>query len=291
MLLAVVPASAEWSHRSDFSLRFDDRSDRPSRSQYRLRMQPQLELSRHWSMHGFIATGDRYDNAWNTIDENDDVLYVRRLFARYAVEGSKIEFGIIPPFKGRVSSIGLSKEGWIRGARGVLDVGSGQLELVVGNLNDLTARSATERDFKLNYFEFEYSSRLKGGWSFELGAEEFFEDRFLRGELRHQREGKPAFAAELIRNVSTDSTKVVLSAATTLERPGGSIRWFSFYSYAGEGFGQRAELSEDFLEFGHALSSQLKGRLLDSEKTHWFARVELYEEISRFMVGLEFTLN
>jgi len=291
LLFAATSALAEFSHRTDLSYRADDRSDRPFRSQYRLRFQPNYQLSDRWSMHGFVATGDNYDNAWNTVSDNDDVLNVRRAFLRYAVGGSKIEAGVIPPFKGRVSSIGLSKEGWIRGARGVLSTESGRWELVLGELDALDARFATSSDFSLNYIELEYSSQLRGNFSYEIGAEEFFDDRFVRGELRYEQQGRPTVSLELIRNLSTQSSKVILSSSTRLTLMNTPLSWFTFYAYAGEEFGQRAVLSEDFVEFGNSVSSELKGPLFSVKKARWFARVDLYEEISRFIVGLEVRLD
>lgn len=291
VILLPAPCLAEFAHRSDLSIRLDDTTDRSSRSQYRLRIRPEFSISPDWSLHGFIATGDRFGSAYNTFNDDEDGIHVRRLFARYEQNGSKIEVGVIPPYKGRVSSTGLSKEGWIRGARGVLRTRAGALELVVGDLQEIDADKALSSQFEVNYLEFEYSARIDESWSFEIGAEDMFEDRFVRGELRVEREGRATLAAELIRNTSTDSSKVVLSALKEFERPGGTIEWFTYYTYSDREFGQRAELAEDFLDFGHALATKLEGEVSGFDRFAWFAELEFYEDLSRIKLGLEVALN
>lgn len=71
------------------------------------------------SIHLFVATGDDFTSLNNTFGDSND-LNVRRLFYRIENKRGKIEIGSIPPFKGRVSSTGLSGDGWIKGVRGIL---------------------------------------------------------------------------------------------------------------------------------------------------------------------------
>ena len=237
-----APGAADFSHRSDLSVRLDGGSDRSLRGQYRLRLRPALSFGDAWSLHGFVATGREFKSAYDTIDD-DVVVHVRRLFARLERDGGKLEVGVVPPYKGRVSSTGLSKEGWLRGARIVRALPSGALEFVVGDLSDLRAKTALSSPFDVDYYEVEYSGRLGGTWSFEIGGESMFGDRFVRGELRYRSRREVDWAAELVRNLSVDSSKVVFSASKRFSGPASGVEWFSYYTYTGSEFGLRAELS------------------------------------------------
>lgn len=291
-LLVSTTGAAQISHDTDVSVRLDDSSDRDTRGQYRLRIRPRIDVDDRWSLHAFVATGEEFESAYNTIDENDDQIHVRRLFARYELEtGSKLEVGVIPPFKGRVSSTGLSKEGWIRGARGVLRRSGGAIEVVVGSLDDLRASQALGAEFDVDYYEVEYSAQPSETWSFELGAERMFDSRFFRTELRFEPQGRASLAAELIHNVSEDSSKLVLSALREFSWSDHPLEWFTYYSYTGQGFGRRADLAEDFLEFGHALATKLEGGLSRSDRISWFAELEIYENRTRAKLGIEVDLN
>ena len=286
---AFLPADgrADFGYDGDLSLRFDDTSDRSSRTQYRLRLQPRYMLDDNWSFHGFIATGDDFDSAYNTIDDNDDHVYLRRLFARYSDGDNKIEIGAIPPYKGRVSSTGLSKEGWIRGVRVVRGLRTGAFEVVLGDLEDLRASRALTSPFDLTYVEVEYSAQINDTWSFEIGGEEILEDRFVRSEIRYATQNDAAFAAELIHNTDAGASKFVLSALKEFSAGATSAEWFTYYTYTSSEFGPRAELSEDFLEVGHALATKLEGGFTRFQQLGWFAELELYEEQSRVKLGFE----
>ncbi len=290
-LFASAASLADFDYNGDVSIRLDDTSDRSSRSQYRLRFNPRYDFGNGWSVHGFVSTGAEFDSAYSTIDDNDDEIHVRRLFMRYERGGSKLEAGVIPPYKGRVSSTGLSKEGWIRGLRSVWGTEDGAFEIVAGDLEDLRASRALSGDFDLNYIEVEYSGQLNETWSFELGGEELFDDRFLRGEIRYLAKSGAYWALELIHNTSTSNSKAILSTLRDLEAPQNPIEWFVYYSYTATGFGPRAELSEDFLEVGHAIATRLKGAIPMFERLEWFTEIELYEDTARIKAGFELSLN
>ena len=292
LLLMSAAAAAQLSHDTDVAVRLDDSSDRDLRGQYRLRIRPRIDVDDKWSLHAFIATGEEFESAYNTIDENDDQIHVRRLFARYELEtGSKLEVGVIPPFKGRVSSTGLSKEGWIGGARGVWRRRAGAMELVVGSLDDLRARQALGADFDVDYYEFEYSAQASDTWSFEVGAERMFDSNFFRTELRFEPRGQASLAAELIHNVSENSSKVVFSALREFTWRDQPVEWFSYYSYTGRDFGRRADLAEDFLEFGHAIATKVEGGFSRAGRAGWFAEIEVYENRTRAKLGIEIDLH
>lgn len=284
-------ANAEFGHDSDMAVRLDERSDRDLRAQYRFRLRPSFVVNEQWSWHGFIATGSEFESAYNTIDDNDDQLHVRRLFARYETGQGKLEFGVIPPFKGRVSSTGLSKEGWIKGARGVVRTASGAFEVVLGDLEDLRSKNALSKDFSLNYTEFEYSADIDDRWSYELGAERMFDSRFLRTELRFRPRQGAAVTGEFIHNFTSGSSKFVISQQKEFSFSNGDLEWFAYYTYTGEDFGRRADLSEDFLEFGHAVAAKLEGGFSSFDRAGWFAELEVYENSSRLKLGFELSLN
>jgi hypothetical protein len=67
LLLAIVlcagAAGAEFRHEGDISLRYDDRSSRPAREQYRLRWSPGYAFGEQWSVHAYVATGAAFPSA------------------------------------------------------------------------------------------------------------------------------------------------------------------------------------------------------------------------------------
>ena len=66
------------------------------------------------------------------------------------------------------------------------------------------------------------------------------------------------------------------------------IEWFVYYAYAEPRFGQRAELTEDFLDFGHALANEFSGAIADYDRLSWFVKAEVYEDRVRGQLGVEF---
>lgn len=296
-LLIASPAAAEFDYTGDMAARFDDieRYDsaegRGSRKQYRLRFRPEFAFSERWSGHAFIATGNDFGSAYNTIDDNDDEIHVRHLFVRLEDDWGKFEAGVIPPYKGRVSSTGLSAEGWLQGLRGVMNVRSGRLELVLGQLDDLRASRAMSLPEELDYVELEYSGRLTDTWTYEAASDYMLDDAFVRGEFRYSPSSDKAYAAEIIANVSERGVKVVLSAERTLRVGDAEVEWFGYYAYAGEKFGLRAALTEDFLEFGHAIATEFSSPFPGSDRFEWFAKVEVYEDAVRANFGIELSLD
>lgn len=284
-------AFADFNHDTDLSLRIDDSTDRAFRTQYRLRFEPEWKFSERWSLHGYIATGDSYDSAYNTFQRSDDEINLRRAFTRYAGDGLRVEAGVLPPYKGRVSSTGLSKEGWVKGLRAVFQREAGQLEFVAGELESLDADSVFERIRKLNYFELEYSLNPSDGLAFELSAEHMLDDSFLRGEIRLLRKSDRVISGEYVHNIDEQGSKLVFSYSDRFSRPSGDFTWFSYYSYVSASFGDRAELAEDFLDVGHAIATRLSAPLLKSPSLKWFVRLEVYEKQTRGMLGIQWSID
>ena len=279
-------AAGAFQHEGDVSMRYDDRSDRPSREQYRLRWWPQFDFGNQWSVHAYVATGAAFPSAYNTFGGEDD-LNVRRLFGRWANGDNKLEFGVIPPYKGRVSSTGLSDEGWIRGVRGVVALGDDRLEFVVGDLNDLRASRAFSSPFDLNYYEVEWSGRFNDTISYELGGERMLGENYVRTELRLTTRSEYSWSAEVVHSFKSNSTKSTISFLAPFSYDHGQLEWFTYYSYVPIEFGARAILTEDFLGFDHALGSKLEYRHSSLARVKWFAEFETGDARDRVKLGFE----
>ena len=279
-------AGAEFRHEGDVSVRYDDRSDRPSREQYRVRWSPEYVFKERWSIHAYVATGAAFPSAYNTFGQSGD-LNVRRLFGRWSNGDNKVEFGVIPPFKGRVSSTGLSDEGWLRGARGVLALGADRLELVVGDLNDLRAANAFSAPFELNYYEVEYSGQFNDAVSYELGGERMLDENYLRTELRLTSRSEFSWTAEFVHAFKSNATKSTVSFLAPFALSHGELEWFTYYSYVPLEFGGRAILTEDFLGFDHALGTLFEYRHAGLERVKWFAELEVGDARDRVKLGFE----
>ena len=227
IVAAWSPAQAQFLLEGNVSVRYDDTSTSEERGQYRLRIMPSYAFENGVSLHAFIATGDEYDSAYNTIDDNEDEIHVRHLFARYENDRGKLELGTIPPYKGRVSSTGLSKEGWVKGIRGVLQRKSGAFEVVLGDLDDLRAQDALALPGELNYIEVEYSSAFTDRWSYEVSVDRMLEDNFVRGEVLYETLGGVTLAFEAIRNADQNANKFVVSMERSFEFRSQAVEWFS----------------------------------------------------------------
>lgn len=140
--------AAEYSQSMDMQVRLDKRSSQSSREQYRIRFYPKVSFNDSYSVHGFVVTGNDFASSNNTFgNASNDYIYLRRLFARYQTNNTRSEFGVIPTYKGKVSSSGLSKDGFIKGARFVHEnIANGQLELVIGELNNTSPKNALKSE-------------------------------------------------------------------------------------------------------------------------------------------------
>lgn len=286
--------SVEFNQRLDSQFRFDDRSNRDFRTQYRFRYRAALHTSAlpEWSMHSFVITGDRFSNSHNTFDSgNTDRLYIRRLFIRRALANGKVEAGVIPTYKGRVSSSGLSSHGWIKGIRGVTTLGGNDaIELVVGQLDDIQAKRALRLPTHLNYAELEYSANMGEKTSFEISLEYMTNHSYLRGEYRWKRDDHHTFFVEGIRQNGSSSTKVVAGASGEWYVDNYPIEYFSHYSYVSSAFGPRAELTEDFLGTGHGFSAEFSGAIPRVGRLKWFVRYDVADSVSRLLAGFKIPL-
>lgn len=287
-VVAVPSARAQFQLDGDVSLRYDDTNTRDERGQYRFRVESGYAFGDVVSLHTFITTGVGYSATFNTIDKNDDEIHVRRLFLKFENDRGKLEMGTIPTYKGRVSSTGLSANGWLKGLRGVLRHRSGTWELVLGELGDRQAQRALSPAQELNYIELEYAKQLTGQWSYELGFEHMLDDEFFRAELRYEPEEDLVYSVDAIHNTSANAAKFVAGMERTFAIGSLPVDWYIYYAYAERGFGPRAELTEDFLDFGHALANEFSGSFADSKHLTWFVKTEVYESQIRGQLGVQF---
>lgn len=288
--LAWQANSYSFDTRLDVSTRADYRSGESARYQYRLRFYPQLVFSdTNWSLNGFAVTGDEFASSYNTFGADEDHrFYLRRIYLRHETQNGKTEFGSIPPYKGRVSSTGLSKDGWITGIRQVYNRSPGtKIEWVIGQLTYLDQPNAFSHLEEINYLEFELSSQFNALWGYEFGMERMVERNFARGELRHQLADDQYVVLELVNRLDNHNSKVVLSLEGPGDIWGGDVEYFWYYSYTSRGFGARAELTEDFVDYGHAMTLELDGAFLKSDVIDWFTKLELNEGQQRFQLGLK----
>ena len=279
-----------FTQRLDLQTRVDDRSSRDVRYQYRVRHYAQYKFDSLWSVNTFAVTGDDFGSSHNTLDDGAaDYFYLRRLYLRRETDNGKTEIGIIPTYKGRVSSSGLSKDGWIKGLRQVSNLKTGRLELVLGQLNKINAKSALDLPTNIDYFELEYSGELSDQWSFEVSAERMTQANFLRSEIRYELGMHSTLFAEVVSKVSTGQIKAVLGVEGDVSFNAYPMEYFAHYSYVSDNFGQRAELTEDFLGTGPGFSGELSGSIFPNlavGELSWFIRYDAVEERTRLLAGL-----
>lgn len=286
LILVIMSHSAlasGFSHKVDLSARFDARHDKAPRYQYRVRWYPAFAFDSHWSLQGFVVTGDSFSSSHNTFGDRADHIALRRLYLRYQTANGKTEIGVIPTYKGKVSSTGLSKDGWITGIRQVMALGDGdQLEWVIGELDELDNPGIQGRIDSLNYLEVEYSAKVSDAFSYELGLERILDANYLRSEVRYQPD-QVEYSLELVNRLANQRWKVV--AGLTDQWRG--IDYFAYYSYVNPEFGQRAELIEDFIDYGHSAALELEGDISSVPGLSWFNKWVLQEGTSRFQLGIK----
>lgn len=288
----LLSTATEFSTKVASELRLDDRSGNSTRFQYKLGLSPKLQINPNWSVHGFALTGDDFASSHNTINaKSTNTFYLRRLFTRYENGENKTEFGILPTYKGRISSTGLSKDGWIQGIRQVLAFDAGKFEWVIGELSDTRASHAIGLAEKLNFVELEFSSSLYNNLSYELGFERILEADYARVELRYLPQDMPEYGVEIIGKIDSQDFKYVASINSQLRLFSQTSELFFYYSYVDQGFGQRAELTEDFLSTGHGFAAELSSSFAFEPKLKWFSKFELYEGNSRIQLGLKYGLT
>lgn len=288
---STMASSINFSHRLDAQARLDDRSNRDLRAQYRFRYYPTIHFGNDntWSLNSFVVTGDRFSSSHNVIDSGEtNHLYVRRLFARYENQDGKVELGVIPTYKGRVSSSGLSSFGWIKGVRGVRQLASDTaIELVIGQLDGINAKNALELPRDIDYAELEYSTGIGEDQSFEVSLEYMTNNSYLRGEYRWRVAERQTLFLEDIRQKDQSSTKLVAGMSGEFFVEQYPIEYFAHYSYVSERFGLRAELTEDFLGNGHGVSAEFSGSLYSRYSVEWFVRFDSADGVSRLLTGVK----
>lgn len=286
-----------FSHKLDMQVRYDNRSNRPSREQYRLRYYPSLKVSNTWSVNSFVVTGDDFSSSHNTFgSDTTDYLYPRRLYLRHEDNYGKTELGVIPTYKGRVSSTGLSKDGWITGIRHVRTLkNNSAFEIVVGQLSNAQASEAFTIGNEDEYIEVEYSARMGERHSYEVSVEKILQGSFVRGEYRYRLNESDTIFLELVQRTDESAAKVVLGSsgefAATFSGNPYPIEYFAYYSYIDSVFGPRAELIEDFLGTGHGGSLEFSGVASKKHNLEWFVRLDVVDSVSRLLAGVKISFR
>lgn len=282
-----------FSQKLDIQVRYDNRSNRPSREQYRLRYYPSIALNASWSINSFIVTGEDFSSSHNTFGkESTDYLYARRLYLRHETHSGKTELGVIPTYKGRVSSTGLSKDGWITGVRHVKQLkNDSAIEVVLGQLANAQANEALSVGGEDQYFEVEYSANMGQRHSYEASFERMLDGTFVRGEYRFRINQQDTAFIEWVQRTDKGAAKIVVGKSgvfsTNVLDTAYPIEYFAYYSYINRNFGARAELIEDFLGTGHGGSLEFSGLILQKYEVEWFVRADVVDSISRLLAGVK----
>lgn len=291
------PLSPSFSQKLDIQLRYDERSNRPSREQYRLRYYPSVALTSAWSLNSFVVTGDDFSSSHNTFgSDNTDYLYARRLYLRHENDYGKTELGVIPTYKGRVSSTGLSKDGWITGIRHVRQLANDTaIEVVTGQLANADASEAFDIGGEDTYFEVEYSAKMGQRHSYEASFEKMLGGTFARGEYRFRVNEEDTAFVELVQRIDENAAKIVVGTsgefAASAFNTSYPVEYFAYYSYINNNFGERAELIEDFLGTGHGGSLEFSGVLSEKHDVEWFVRADVVDSVSRLLAGLKLSFK
>ena len=291
------PLSPSFSQKLDIQLRYDERSNRPSREQYRLRYYPSVALTSAWSLNSFVVTGDDFSSSHNTFgSDNTDYLYVRRLYLRHENDYGKTELGVIPTYKGRVSSTGLSKDGWITGIRHVRQLANDTaIEVVTGQLAYADASEAFDIGGEDTYFEVEYSAKMGQRHSYEASFEKMLGGTFARGEYRFRVNEEDTAFVELVQRIDENAAKIVVGTsgefAASAFNTSYPVEYFAYYSYINNNFGERAELIEDFLGTGHGGSLEFSGVLSEKHDVEWFVRADVVDSVSRLLAGVKLSFE
>lgn len=290
--LAYASDSEVFKASLNAQLRFDERSGKDPRTQYRLRWYPQYNFSNStWSLNGFVSTGDDFSGSHNTISASySDHFFLRRVYLRYQSTSFRTEFGVIPTYKGKVSSSGLSKNGFIKGIRLVSEPYSGaELELVVGSLDDTSAIRAMDAPKKLDYFELELSTEINDYSSFELSFERMTDSNFLRSEYRLSPTANKhtELYLEWIKRLDNEDDKIVLGVDSIFNFGNRPFELQGYYTYVSNDIGLRAELTEDFISTGHGMSLEVKTPLNTNSGFKWVSRFDSFQNNTRFILGIE----
>jgi hypothetical protein len=293
-MYSVLAADETFEYKVQTQLRFDDRSNHDSRFQYRVRAYSAFNIPNvNWSVNAFGVTGNQFSSSYNTIDnEVADHFHLRHIYLKHTGSlGTKTEMGAIPSYKGRVSSSGLAKDGWIKGVRHVYGYSSKtKFEIVLGELEVSKARTALDAFKKLNYVEMEISSDINDISSYEMSLERMTDANFVRAEYRLFLAHYPVYSIEFISRISSSKTKVVIGIENSLRVLDKDVDYYAHYSYVSDNFGARAELTEDFITTGHGLSIESVIALFNSKSWKGFARFDLFDQNSRFILGVGYTL-
>lgn len=307
LILVASPASAQ---RLDaFSLRWDTRYDNVDLGEVKDRVQGSVRLALTvdvWSLVevvGFASTGDSYTSRWTDLydfreagSDSDFSVYFRRLFVQRAWDWGRVQLGAIPPIKNVASGTGLNSAGWVDGGRVEVYVGELTVELVGGSITDLDNPDLFSRDLDLNFAELELTWDVLPNLTLEATGEWLADEVYLRTEGRLElglwSNRRLQLWGEFIANVSRQVVAGDIGLAFDLGH------WLSGdiedrlvvqvdYRHLDREIGLRGALVDDFFIYGHALTVELEGDLVEGGVVHWFSR-NIFADQPRFLVGVGF---
>lgn len=276
---------------TEIQVRLDDRSSKDARLQYRIRNSFSYKFTDddNWYFKTYITTGDSFEGTQNTLTPiSEHEFNIRRAFFEHKNQYSLFQIGTIPTFKGRVSSSGLSKDGFIQGVRAVYNSNEyAQIEFVFGSIKELNASNAIEFPASLDYLEFEVSMEFSPLSSMEFSIERMTGLNFVRSEYRRQLDSGEEISIELVNTLGQRDSKFVVGLSGGLQLLNRDADYFAYYSFVSNNIGDRASLTEDFIDTGHGISFELETRLEQNPSVKAFFRVDLYNDESRGIIGFK----
>jgi len=281
----------DFENSVEAQIRTDHRSNKQQREQYRLRLYSELFAKNDkWSLNFFGSTGEDFASSHNSLETyNETEFHLRRAYVRYRTSSFRTELGVIPTYKGHVSSSGLSKDGFIKGLRNVFTLKTGtELEIVMGSINETKASLALGLPNQLDYVEFEFSRRKANGNNFELSLERMTKNNFIRTEFSGTFNNNQFLFFEVVNKLGTESIKFVVGTEFDISLFQRTVSSQFIYSYVSSGFGQRAELTEDFISTGHGLSIEAEVQAFSGTGFDVFTRFDVYKKHTRWMMGLKY---
>ncbi len=315
LIASAASVSPAWAQlelqgvRLTLPVRYDTRVVRESgalskdRLQYQLSLRTAVGLLRfgedgRLGVRSLVGTGERYTGQWNTVYDRlngelgEQHVNIRQLYTQLTLRDWRLQLGVIPPVKGKVSNTSIDRDGWIRGARAVAPLPfQGRLELVSGAIDRLDDPNPLQSWEGWNYAEVEWTQAITAGWRTEAGYVYLDRASYLRAEVRRAwrlLDQLPVeLAAEGLRNVSTPNWAFDVSAQV-------KARWVTTtveYSHIPQTFGLLGSLSNDFFALGHLGLLALKGPIGLLDGVNWFSKMYLGETDIRVNAGLAYTLS
>ena len=156
---------------------------------------------------------------------------------------------------------------------------------MIGQLNNTDPRHAIDLPENVDYLEAEYSGRLTDAHSYEVSLERMTGGNYVRAEYRYSYSDADTLFFEVIRRLDDPRTKAVIGKEGEFMLGSLPLSYFAHYSYVGDQFGPRAELTEDFLGTGHGVSVEFSAPIQETD-AEWFVRLDVVDSTERLLAGV-----